>query len=157
MGLSKAGEGQTGTRAAVGHDKMKCCCANANFQEDEDWDLSCCCISCWCRSSNPPMVKLVRKDGKGHFGIVEHANEDETCCRILCRRNADCQSPEPQPHIHLSMPRWNKEAGEGRTTELLEGNHRIVKLLIIIRDHLISCIHHKCVLPQPNSSTHQKE
>ena len=35
------------------------------------------------------------------------------------------------------MPRRNKEAGEGRTTELLEGNHGIVKLLIIIHDHLL--------------------
>ena len=34
------------------------------------------------------------------------------------------------------MPRRNKEAGEGRATELLEGNHRIVKL-IIIYDHLL--------------------
>ena len=35
------------------------------------------------------------------------------------------------------MPRRNKEAGEERTTELLDGNHRIVKLLIIIHDHLL--------------------
>ena len=34
------------------------------------------------------------------------------------------------------MPRRSKEAVEGRTTELLEGNQRIVKLLIIIHDHL---------------------
>ena len=35
------------------------------------------------------------------------------------------------------MPRWNEEAGEGRTTELLEGNHGIVKLLILIHGHLL--------------------
>ena len=99
MGLSKAGEGQTGTRAAVDHDGMKYCCANAEFHEDEDWDLSCCCMSCWSHGSNLPIVKLVSKDGERHFGIVEHANESETCCRILCHRNANCQSPEPQPHI----------------------------------------------------------
>ena len=44
MALSEAGEGQTGTRAAVDHDEMKCCCANADFHENEDWDLRCCCI-----------------------------------------------------------------------------------------------------------------
>ena len=43
MGFSEAGEGQTGTKAAVDHDEMKCCCANANddFHQDEDWDFSC--------------------------------------------------------------------------------------------------------------------
>ena len=99
MASSEVGEGQTGTRAAVDHDEMKCCCANADFHENEDWDLSCCCMSCWCHGGNLPIVKLLNKDGERHFGIVEHANERDTCCRMLFRQNADCQSPKPQPHI----------------------------------------------------------
>ena len=99
MALSEVGEGQTGTWAVVDHDEMKSCCANPDFHEDEDGDLSCCCMSCWCHGRNLPIVKLVSKDGERHFGFVEHANESETRCRILCRRNADYQSPEPQPHI----------------------------------------------------------
>ena len=45
------------------------------------------------------------------------------------------------------MTRRNKEAGEGRTTELLE-NHGIVKLLIIMHDHLLFLLPpHICVTP----------
>ena len=67
MALSEVGEGQTGIRAAVDHDKMKCCCANADFHQDEDWDLNCWCISCWCNGSNLLIVKLISKDGERHF------------------------------------------------------------------------------------------
>ena len=46
------------------------------------------------------------------------------------------------------MRRRNKEGGEGRTTELLEGNHGIVKLLIIVHDHLLFLLSPQtCVTP----------
>ena len=93
------GEGKE-KKVLMNDDEKKCCYVTAGFHQDEDWDLNCCCMSCWCHGSSLPIVKLVDKEGERHFGIVvEHANESETCCRILCRRNADCQSPKPQPHI----------------------------------------------------------
>ena len=139
----------------------KGCCAKVDYHQDADWDLSCCYTSGWCHDNNRQTEKLGDTDEAILLEIVVHENAIETCSHIQCHRSDECQFPKPQPHIlQTIILRYNElmehvDAPLNFLRGIMESSNLSSSLTMIFLS-LPSPIT-KRVLPQPNSSIHQKE